>query len=118
DKGQEIKFDSIKSREFSLDLLFDGTGASGTPLDVQKTIEDFEKTVGYSGKAHRTKFLKVQWGNFIATCVMESHSINYKLFRPDGTPLRVVISATFKEHKPKPEQEKEKNASSPDRMHL
>lgn len=123
DDGDEAKFKSIKPRTFSFDFLMDGTGASSdrrrprADLEVLAQIELFKLTVGFSGKIHRPRFLVISWGSFIATCVLESYSVNYKLFRPDGTPLRAILSASFKEHKPKALKELKKNLSSPDVVH-
>ncbi len=118
DDGEEAKFKSIKPRSFSFDFLLDGTGASGPKIEVLAQLELFKLTTGFSGKIHRPKFLLLNWGSFIATCVLESFSINYKLFRPNGTPLRAVLSASFREHKPAPLRELLKNLSSPDLTHL
>ncbi|MDZ7581799.1 MAG: hypothetical protein U5R30_14715 [Deltaproteobacteria bacterium] len=117
DDGEEAKFKSIKPRSFSFDFLMDGTGASGKKFEVLAQIELFKLTTGFSGKIHRPKFLLLNWGTFIATCDSE-FSINSKLFRPNGTPLRAVLSASFREHKPAPLRELLKNLSSPDLTHL
>ena len=117
DDGDEAKFKNVKQGNFSIDLFLDGTGASGEKREVLAQIEWFKATVGFYGKIHRPRFLLLTWGTFIATCVLENYSINYKLFRPDGTPLRATLSATFREHKPKPVKELLKNLSSPDITH-
>lgn len=117
DDGDEAKFRNIKPRTFSFDFFLDGTGAGGDKREVLLQIELFKLTIGFSGKIHRPRFLVLNWGTFIATCVLESFSVNYKLFRPNGTPLRAVLSATFKEHKPKALKELIKNLSSPDIVH-
>ena len=118
DSGEEAKFKSIKSRSFGFDIYIDGTGASGEKKDVAEEIEHFKKTVGFSGETHRTYFLLVSCGSLVFTCVIESYSVNYKLFKADGTPLRAVLSVSFKEHLAKEKREKEKNLSSPDLSHL
>jgi nucleoid-associated protein YgaU len=117
DDGGEAKFKGIKPRTFSFDFLLDGTGAAGMKMEVLLQIELFKQTVGYSGKIHRPHFLVLNWGTFIATCALESFSINYKLFRPDGTPLRAVLSASFREHKSKTLKDLLKNLMSPDVTH-
>ena len=39
------------------------------------------------------------WGPLqIKRCVLKSASIAYKLFRPDGVPLRAVITAVFSDN--------------------
>jgi len=115
--GQEAKYRATKPRTFSLDFLLDGTGASGSKLEVKEQIELFKKTIGYNREKHRPRFLLVTWGSFISTCVVESFTTEYKLFRPNGTPLRALISATFMEHKSTERQELEKGNESPDRTH-
>ncbi|MCX2743872.1 hypothetical protein OO013_08345 [Mangrovivirga sp. M17] len=114
DDGEEAKFKCIKPKQYSFDFLLDGTGATGEKKEVLAQIELFKATVGFFGPIHRPRFLMLSWGTFVANCVLESYTINYKLFRPDGTPLRAVISATFKEHKPKLLKELLKNLGSPD----
>ena len=117
DSGEEAKFKSIKPQSFNFDFLLDGTGATGEQQDVLEQVELFKETVGFSGKIHRPRFLVLSWGKFTFTCVLENFSITYKLFRPDGIPLRGMLSATFREHKPKELKEREKNESSPDVSH-
>ncbi len=43
--------------------------------------------------------------------------LNYTLFEPDGTPLRVKVNATFLEHKSREQLLAESRASSPDLTH-
>ncbi|NLE61584.1 MAG: LysM peptidoglycan-binding domain-containing protein [Planctomycetes bacterium] len=117
DDGGPAKFKGVKPRSFTFDFLLDGTGAAGDTNDVLAMLVLFKATVGFSGDVHRPRFLLLQWGAFLATCVLQSYSITYKLFRPDGTPLRAVLSTSFREHKSKAFEELTKNLSSPDRMH-
>ena len=80
-------------------------------------IEHFRATTGFSGNVHRPRFLMLVWGKLVVTCVLESFSIVYKLFTPEGLPLRATISATFKEHKDPTQAELEKNLASPNIEH-
>ncbi len=118
DKGGEAKFKSVNQRTFSMDFLLDGTGASGFPMEVKVGLKLFEATVQFSGNLHRPNYLVVHWGLFLVTCVLESYTVNYKLFRPDGSPLRAVISASFKEHIANEKNELIKNLLSPDLTHF
>lgn len=111
------KFRNIPPPSFSIELLIDGTGASGEKREVLADIELFKATVGYYGKVHRPNFLVVTWGTFIAPCVLKSYSVNYKLFRSNGTPLRATISASFQEFRPKILESLINNKSSPDVTH-
>jgi hypothetical protein len=94
--GSRMEFKKIKPGELQLSFYVDGTGANGRPASVQQVVESFQQVTGYSGHIHRTHYLKVAWGTLqVKRCVLKSASIAYKLFRPDGVPLRAVISATF-----------------------
>jgi hypothetical protein len=62
-------------------------------------IQQFQKVTLYNGKIHRTNYLKVMWGTLqIKRCVLKSASIAYKLFKPNGVPLRAVITANFSDN--------------------
>lgn len=131
DAGQEAKFAAIKPRTWTFDLLLDGTGYSPAPppagaldgvapstgLSVVAQIELFKLTTGFSGGVHRPRYLMLVWGRLVATCVLQTFSIAYKLFSPEGLPLRAMLSATFLEHKDNAQSELEKNLSSPDIQH-
>jgi hypothetical protein len=94
--GSRMDFNKVKPGDLSLSFFIDGTGANGREADVQKEVEKFQTVTGYSGQIHRTSYLEVAWGKLrVKRCVLKSASIAYKLFRPDGVPLRAVISAVF-----------------------
>jgi nucleoid-associated protein YgaU len=91
-----MNFKKIKPGDMTLVFFLDGTGASGTALDVQHAVEQFQKVTGYNGAIHRPNFLKIGWGTLsVRRCVLKSCSVAYKMFRPDGVPLRAVITAAF-----------------------
>lgn len=115
---KSAKYNYIKPGTFSFDFLLDGTGATGTKIEVLPLIELFKTTVWFNGKTHHPNFLLIVWGTFISTCVLQSYSVNYKLLRPNGTPLRAVISASFREHHTVELRQLLENKSSPDLTHL
>jgi nucleoid-associated protein YgaU len=91
-----MSFKKAKPGDLSLTFFIDGTGANGKPIDVQTQVEKFQTVTGYNGKIHRTSYLKVMWGTLqVKRCVLKSASIAYKLFKPNGVPLRAVITASF-----------------------
>jgi hypothetical protein len=112
-------FRRMKPGDLTLALFLDGTGANGRPLDVQQKVEEFQTVTGYNGNIHRPNYLKVVWGTLPVTkCVLKSASIVYKLFRPDGVPLRAVIDATFTENADDGTRVAEAQDQSPDLTHL
>lgn len=107
----------IEPQEYNFEFILDGTGASGKALNVDKEVKTFHTATGFSGSSHRNHFLLLRWGQFVLRCVLKEYSINYKLFRPDGTALRAAISATFTEFSPDALQNRKANLSSPDVSH-
>ena len=94
--NSRMNFKKMKPGDLALSFFLDGTGANGHPLDVQDKIAEFQTVTGYNGDIHRPNYLKVTWGTLqVKRCVLKSASIVYKLFRPDGVPLRAVVSANF-----------------------
>jgi nucleoid-associated protein YgaU len=97
--NSRMSFKKVKPGDLSLTLLLDGTGANGRPCDVQDKVQQFQTVTGYNGDIHRPNYLKIGWGTLtIKRCVIKSVSIAYKLFRPDGVPLRAVITASFNDN--------------------
>jgi hypothetical protein len=91
-----MNFKKVKPGDLSLTFFIDGTGANGKTADVQQKVEEFQTVAGYNGNIHRPNYLKVTWGTLqVKRCVLKGASIAYKLFKPDGVPLRAVITANF-----------------------
>lgn len=91
-----MNFKKMKPGDTSVAFFLDGTGANGRPLDVQQKVEEFQTVCGYNGDIHRPNYLKIGWGTLtVKRCVLKSASVAYKLFKPDGVPLRAVITAVF-----------------------
>lgn len=94
--NSRMEFKKQKPGDLTLNFFIDGTGANGRREDVQQKIQSFQTVTGYNGDIHRPNYLKVGWGNIeIKRCVLKSATIAYKLFKPDGTPLRAVVTAVF-----------------------
>jgi nucleoid-associated protein YgaU len=94
--NSRMEFKKEKPGDLTLNFFIDGTGANGRKENVQQKIEEFKKVTGYNGNIHRPNYLKVGWGTIeIKRCVLKSASIAYKLFKPDGVPLRAVVTANF-----------------------
>jgi hypothetical protein len=112
-------FKRMKPGDLALTLFLDGTGANGRPLDVQQKVEEFQSVTGYNGNIHRPNYLKVVWGTLpVKKCVLKSASIAYKLFKPDGVPLRAVITASFSDNSDDETRVAAAQDSSPDLTHV
>lgn len=117
--GSRMEFKKIKPGDLTLSFFLDGTGANGRPLDVQAKIAEFQATTGYNGQAHHPNFLKVVWGTLaVKRCVLKSATITYKLFRPNGVPLRATINAVFTDAVSDQQRVAIAQDSSPDLTHV
>src|ERR1700754_349070 len=127
-EGTEIRYRSTAPEEFRLEFILDGTntmeGYGGkfsdyptTPVSLQ--LQDFLECVyDMNGPIHRPNFLIVMWGSEVNfRCVLTNLDINYTLFEPDGSPIRVKIDATFLHHKSREEILAEAKPTSPDLTH-
>ena len=112
--GSPVVFRRIKPQEYKLRLLLDGTGVADVPVDVHDTIQNFFHVIGYDGEIHRPRYLQVIWGKLCSRCVLMKAEVAYKLFRPDGTPLRATIDASFTENVDDKTRVRRENKSSPD----
>ncbi|MBT9597790.1 MAG: hypothetical protein IV094_17545 [Vitreoscilla sp.] len=94
--GSRMNFKKQKPGDLQLAFFIDGTGANGERVDVQQRVEQFQRVTGYNGNIHQPNHLVVCWGTLqVKRCVLKTASIAYKMFRPDGVPLRAVINASF-----------------------
>jgi hypothetical protein len=106
-----LKFNKLPPQEFNFDFLFDGTGVvRGASLvevavpnpftaskNVAEQINDFRhKLLEYQGGEHRPNYLLIQWGTLLFKGVLTAMDIEFKLFKPDGTPIRAIARCSFK----------------------
>lgn len=117
--NSRMNFKKLKPGDLSLTLFIDGTGANGYSIDVQQKISEFQTVTGYNGNIHRPNYLKVMWGTLqVKRCVLKSASIAYKLFKPDGIPLRAVITANFTDNSDDKTRQAISQDQSPDLTHI
>lgn len=127
-----LKFNKMPAQEFNFDFLFDATGvvqsASGpsitisTPFDPSQNVvdqlQDFkEKILQYQGTIHRPYYLKIHWGTLLFKGVLIAMDIEFKLFKPDGTPIRAIAKCSFKGTVEENLRVALENAQSPDITH-
>ena len=97
--GSQQKFTVKKPEEFSFEFLFDNTGIiDGKPREnIHDELTEFrDLLVGYEGEVHEPKHFKLIWGTALFKGRCTALNISYKLFNPDGSPIRAVCKATFK----------------------
>lgn len=122
--GSELTFEMIRPQQLEFEFLFDRTGAIPSAGDigddgVHTDIDHFkELTIGFDGSTHRTKYLILSWGKLLFKCCCTSLNVTYKLFRPDGVPLRAVAKAQFEEFRETGQRVREENKNSPDLTHV
>jgi Contractile injection system tube protein len=90
--GAPARYLGIGPRKLSFDLIIDGTGASGEKREVLVDVVALKASIGFNGESHQTNRLLVIWGSQIFMGAVESLSIKFTLFRPNGTPLRATVS--------------------------
>jgi hypothetical protein len=96
----QVKFEYILPNELTFDFLFDNTGLiDGTPKPdgVFDDVDAFRKLLTqYRGNSHEPYHLKLVWGNLLFKGRAIEVGITYKLFNPDGQPIRAVVRVKFK----------------------
>jgi len=119
DKSAQGSSESITSfnkrspQSLTFKFLFDGTGViqrggggllsglavPGLPAnkpDVMQDYQNFKSVVyQYASDTHQPRFVQLQWGPLLYNCQATRMTITFKLFNPDGTPLRAEAECTF-----------------------
>ncbi|NTU58408.1 MAG: LysM peptidoglycan-binding domain-containing protein [Chlorobiaceae bacterium] len=113
--GKQLKYEYTEPGEISFEFLFDNTGIiDDNPRDsIADDILKFRQVlIDYKGDSHEPRHFKLVWGqNSIFKGRVTELNITYKLFKPDGTPLRATAKVTFKSS-----IEEEKRAAKEDKQ--
>lgn len=124
-QGTNPDYKGTKPEELKLDFVFDGTEIiegykyNGDDPSVKAQLDIFMKTVyNMDGDIHRPHFLQVQWGKFMFPCILSNLDLNYTLFKPNGDPLRVKVSASFLNYVAQKERVARERKKSPDLTHV
>lgn len=139
--GSQAKYASTSPPTLEFDFLFDGTGvipAAAGPLDnvpiagavadlisgseeydVMTELGKFMQVVyDFQDEEHRPRRIQLTWGKLVFEGVLSGLQLNYKLFKPDGTPLRAEAKATFDGSISDVFRELAEKKNSPDLTHL
>ena len=82
-------------------------------------IEQFKKVIfDYNGEEHKPNYLIISWGTLLFKGTLLEMEIIFKLFKPDGTPLRATARTKFKGFVEDNLRVAKENNSSPDLTHV
>ncbi|GAB4107763.1 peptidoglycan-binding protein [Echinicola sediminis] len=118
-----IRFNKILPQTLELDFLFDRTGViagyEASEDGVINDLEHFKKVVyEYNGEKHKPNYLMITWGSLLFKGYLKEMDIEYKLFRPDGTPIRALATAKIGEFVEEELRTAQENNQSPDMTHF
>jgi hypothetical protein len=120
--GKQLKYEYTAPEEITFEFLFDNTGIiDGKPRDsIADDIKKFKQVLlEYKGDAHEPRHFKLVWGkNSIFKGRVTEVALTYKLFKPDGTPLRAVAKVKFKSSIEEQKRAAKENKQSPDLTHV
>jgi hypothetical protein len=130
--GAAPRFNKALPEDLRLEFVFDRTGVvadysqpggggnfSDEGNGVIDDIDHFKNVVfNYNGDEHRPNYLMIAWGALLFKGTLSEMDITFKLFKPDGTPLRAVANATFKGFVEDNLRVAMENNSSPDLTHV
>lgn len=132
-EGTQVQYGYTQPQDMDVEFWLDGTGvlpANGIPqsspvgslggvMDVREKINELKTVIyNYVGEAHEPPFVIITWAKESFRCRLRAINITFKLFKPDGTPLRALIKCSFREYVPNEENASATIASSPDLTHI
>lgn len=107
-----IQFVRGAAEKLSLELLAD---TSDTLEDVrEKYVNKLRDLMRLNADTHAPPIVAFTWDTQVFKGVLESLTITYVMFSPDGVPLRAKLSVTLKEYRPAAVQFRESPTFSPD----
>lgn len=107
-------FNRRSAQSLTFRFLFDGTGViqkggdgllsglavPGLPTDKPDVVQNFEKfknvVYKYNKDSHEPRYVQLRWGPLLYNCRLTSMTVAFKLFKPDGTPVRAEADCTFR----------------------
>ncbi|MBE7382958.1 MAG: LysM peptidoglycan-binding domain-containing protein [Leptolyngbya sp. SIO1E4] len=128
--GRTARYSLTRSRTLSLKFVIDdssatagllaGTSAIGpfSRKTVYKRVEEFlDFTARMDGELHQPKYLRLEWGDLIFDCRLQSVDVNYTLFNRSGTAIRAELDTTFVEDIEASKRLQQEGKNSPDLTH-
>jgi hypothetical protein len=118
------RFNKALPEDLQLDFIFDRSGVIKGYEDEsgEGIIDDIEKfkrvILDYNGDEHKPNYLIISWGALLFKGSLSEMEITFKLFKPDGTPIRASARATFKGFIEDNLRVARENNNSPDLTHV
>ena len=127
-----LRFNSIPAQDIHFDFIFDSSGVVVEPSLLQigivnpfaetdnviDQIETFkDKVLNYDGDIHSPKYVSLNWGTLLFKGRLTSMDIQFKVFKPDGTPIRALAKCNFRGHIEEDLRVALENSQSPDITH-
>lgn len=107
-----IQFVRGSGEKLTTELLVD---TSDTLKDVREEyVNALRGLMNIQRELHAPPIVKFVWGGSVFRGVMESLTVTYTMFRPDGVPVRAKLAVSLKEYRPVEIQVKERPTASPD----
>jgi len=119
--ARQQRFTMKLPEEFSFEFLFDNTGIiDGNPKsNITEDLNSLKDLLfRYDGDIHEPRHLKLIWGTFLFRGRASSINVQYKLFNPDGSPIRAVARVTVKQSEEENRRTAEERRHSPDLTHI
>ena len=128
----QLHFNKILAQDIHFDFIFDSSGVVVEPSLLQIGIANpFAETSNvidqvevfkqlmlyYQSETHRPNFVALKWGTLLFKGQMTSMDIDYKLFKPDGTPIRAMARVDFRGFIEEDLRVAKENSLSPDITH-
>jgi Contractile injection system tube protein len=97
--GTEARYAGTRPEELTFDFLFDNTGLIDNAPKPDGVFDDVTKfrqlLTKFRSGSHETHHLKLVWGNLVFKGRAAEVGVSYKLFNPDGQPIRAVVRVKF-----------------------
>lgn len=120
--SKQLKFEYAMPEELNFEFLFDNTGIIDGKPKKEGIFDDVnhfrQMLIGYQGSSHEPYHLKLVWGNLIFKGRAIELGITYKLFDPNGQPIRAIAKVKFKGSIEEKKRIAKEDKTSPDLTHL
>lgn len=123
----EPKYAGTNPDKINFKIWIDGTGvvrdrdsSNSEPLgDVKTQLTRLNDVVyKYNGVDHEPNVVRLLWGSMLFYGRLASMKVAYKLFKPNGQPLRAEVTLSFTGFVSKVEEALKAKRSSPDLTHV